>query len=589
MEDTFKPKSLSIRQLFTDSDALYQIPMYQRPYKWVDEQILQLWDDICEAYENDQSNYFIGSVITARPEEYNNYLDIVDGQQRLTTLIILFCVYRDKFPKINSKLAETDLSAIDIATLNSSIIVNNKFSRLRLITHTHHQSDFENIILKGNTLDCKIPLKKYKAIDEEPKYKFSNTAAIFNEKLEGIGELEAGNIINFIFNKVNLIRIDCSSVNFAIKLFQVLNDRGLDLTNADLIKSYLLEKVLKRYNDDTEIKNKKVEQFLDDWKAAESNAKQSEISMNDLFISYEYYLLANNPKLSLYDELQREFKDKDPNLVIADFKSFTDHYKNLFFLEDKLIYSFWYLRWAYWKSIVLSSLHTKYPQHAELLIEIRRFYYLYWIAGYTLSKIKQISFNVIKWIKEKRSMSYISNELNLKLKADDVIAQVVNSLNNGIYNEAWCKPLYFLIEYNQTDDSQLFFLELKKRDLQLDHILPAKYYNISGWDHFTDHDKVEDWINTGGNLTLLSGRKNLDASNNKFSIKISCYKGNGKHNKKDEKVTAFKMTQKIADDFDAGKFNSEWNWKAINSRWKWFCKEVEEILDIDLTEIRNQT
>src|SRR5690554_5897585 len=112
MEDIFKPSSLSIKQLFGNTDALYQIPRYQRAYSWGDNELDKLWDDIIEAQQNDP-NYFLGSIITAKPEENSSYLDIVDGQQRLTTLIIMLCVYRDLYPEINSEIVEIDPKAID--------------------------------------------------------------------------------------------------------------------------------------------------------------------------------------------------------------------------------------------------------------------------------------------------------------------------------------------------------------------------------------------------------------------------------------------------------------------------------------------
>src|SRR6478735_1003669 len=104
MEEPFKPLSLSIKELFGNADALYKIPKYQRPYKWENEQVEKLWDDIYEAFENDEQNYFLGSIITAKPrdDEKSAYVDVVDGQQRLTTLMILCCVVRDLYPNINS-------------------------------------------------------------------------------------------------------------------------------------------------------------------------------------------------------------------------------------------------------------------------------------------------------------------------------------------------------------------------------------------------------------------------------------------------------------------------------------------------------
>ena len=249
MEEPFKPLSLSILELFGNADSLYKIPQYQRPYKWEDEQVDQLWDDVYEAFQNEEANYFLGSIITAKPrdDEKSAYVDVVDGQQRLTTLMIMFCVVRDLCPDINARNIDENPFAVDIDTIHASIALHGKTNRLKLYTHRQHQSDFEELILKGNILEVKKPYKYQIRSDEEPKYKFINTACIFREKLKELGEDGSEEFINYLFNQVKIIRIDCKNRDFAIKLFQVLNARGMDLTAADLIKSFLLEKLYSKY------------------------------------------------------------------------------------------------------------------------------------------------------------------------------------------------------------------------------------------------------------------------------------------------------------------------------------------------------
>ena len=257
MEDIFKPQSLTIGELFGNKDALYQIPRYQRPYSWGDDQLDKLWSDLLDAQENDP-NYFLGSVITAKPEEASNYLDIVDGQQRLTTLLIMLCVCRDLFPNINQDILENDPFAIDGKMIKSSIRFNDRFERLRLKTHSNHESDFQQLVLNdGVSINNKRPYKKDLRIEEAPNFKFKNTSAFFTEKFLELGEQSTGRLINYIFNQVKIIRIDCQSVSFAIKLFQVLNDRGLDLSNSDLIKSFLIGRIHKIYDADAELKKQR--------------------------------------------------------------------------------------------------------------------------------------------------------------------------------------------------------------------------------------------------------------------------------------------------------------------------------------------
>lgn len=587
MEEPFKPLSLSIGELFGNKDALYKIPQYQRPYKWEDEQVDKLWEDILDAFENEEPNYFLGSIITAQPRdnEKSAYVDVVDGQQRLTTLMILFCVIRDLYPKINDGKTDENPFAVDIDTIQSSISLFGKSKRLKLYTHIQHQSDFETIILDGDTSKLKKPYKYQIRTDEEPKFKFINTAVLFNTKLREIGREESEELINYLFNQVKIIRIDCKNREFAIKLFQVLNDRGMDLTAADLIKSYLLEKLYLKYKEDPDVSKIKEDQFIADWREMEQTIKTCDINLNDLFIIYEYYILGQNPRRSLYDELQDAFKDLDPNWVIRDIKKFANtYYTSIYEAEDKVIFSFWYLRWnMYWKSILVGALHANYPNFHELKTELRRFYYLYWIAGKTLSQIKQTSFNLIKSVKDKKPIHEIADELNAKLTKDNIFNLALSALSSEqIASEVWTKPLLLMMEYNATDNSKLSYIYLD-HDLHLEHILPLKYEKFKEWNHITK-DIAAKWINSAGNLTLLSGAKNIEASNSQFSIKMGVYRGKGKYDNKNDKITAFTITQQIVKDYENGKYKQQWDINAIVDRWKWFFQEVKEILGLDVSD-----
>jgi uncharacterized protein with ParB-like and HNH nuclease domain len=587
MEQPFKPLNLSIKELFTNADSKYKIPQYQRPYKWEGDQVYQLWDDIYEAFENGENNYFLGSVITAKPRDNENssYVDVVDGQQRLTTLTILLCVVRDLYPQINSN--NNNENSVKNVMILHSISEFGQNERLKLNTHAQHQSAFEKFILRGNTTKLVKPYKYQIRTDEEPQYKFINTAVIFHEKLRELGEEEAGRFIDFLYNQVQIIRIDCTDRQFAIKLFQVLNDRGMDLTAADLIKSFLLEKLYKKFKDDTDNQRLKEERFIADWREMEQTIKQCDISMNDLFIIYEYYQLGSNPKKSLYDELQNIFENQDPNLVIEDIKQFANNYFKRVWSDNKdsTMYSFWYIRWSmYWKAIVMTAIHSGYEDLDGITKELRRFYYLYWIAGKTLSQIKQTSFNLIKWIKEKRALEEIQKDLDSKLEVDGILELVsLNLQSEHIAYEPWIKPLLILIEYNQSDDSKLSFVPLSK-DLHLEHILPMKYEKFIEWNHI-GKDVASRWLNSAGNITLLSGSKNIEASNNPFEIKMSVYRGKGKYDNKKEGITAFTMTQQVVNDFDSKKYDRQWTETSMVDRLRWFYKEIEDLLDLDLKGI----
>ena len=582
MTDVFTPLSLTVSQVFINGDPLYKIPNYQRPYSWTDEQVDRLWDDLYTAYQNNiedkeiDANYFLGSLIVV--PQGNGFEDVVDGQQRLTTMMILFNVVKSLFPNINKEVDAIDNpNVIKIGKINNCIKNTNDISRLRLYTHESHQNDFDNHVLSNSDFS-KLTKPTKREIQNAPKFRFINTAFIFNDKLSKMSKEDAGNFINYLFNQVKIIKISCSNRAFAIKLFQVLNDRGLDLSAADLIKSILLASL----KDDI-----KHGAFVADWQASEQLAENLDVSLTDLFTFYEYYLLGKNPKKSLVDELENQFQGKDANKIISDFKSFVTTYDKEIYDEtgDKVIYSFWYLTWAaYWKTILLTALHSNYPDIEKLKISLRRFYYLNWISGRTLSAIKQTSFNVIGAIKDKKTIDEIDLIFETKLESDKVIAGVLRNLSGNIYFESWVKPLFIMVEYNQTDTDFATWIEWD-RYLQLEHIMPQTFAKKDEWNHI----KAEignSYLHTSGNLTLLSSKKNIEAQNYSFVEKINIYKGLGKKQNKTDGITSFRICQKIVDDYNSNKYNKEWNEQAMKDRYNWFIKEIGTILNINTDSIK---
>ncbi len=581
MTDIFTPLSLTVSQVFVNGDPIYKIPNYQRPYSWIDEQVEKLWDDLITSYENNRDdkeidqNYFLGSLIIV--PQGNGIEDVVDGQQRLTTLMILFNVVKSIYPNINKDVnAEENPNVIKIGKINNCIKNSNDISRLRLYTHPSHQNDFDNFILSASDYSHKKPTKT--EIQNSPKYRFKNTASIFYDKITKLDEVEAGRFINYLFNQVKIIKISCSNRAFAIKLFQVLNDRGLDLSAADLIKSILLASI----KDDM-----KHDSFVADWQAVEQIAENLDINLTDLFTFYEYYLLGKNPKKSLVDELEVLFKEKDANKIISDFKTFATSYYTKLYDEtgDKLIYSLYNIPWStYWKTILLTAIHSNYQDYDKLKKSFHRFYYLNWIAGKTLSSIKQTSFNVIGAIKEKKSISEINEMFEKKLADDKIIPKVLENLSGNIYFEPWVKPLFIMIEYNQTDTEFISKIDWNSH-LQLEHILPQTFAKKAEWD-YVDKISGEKFMHTAGNLSLLSSKKNIEAQNYSFTDKINIYQGYGKDTLKKDGTTSFRICQKIVDDYNSSKYDKQWTIKAMIDRYNWIVSEVGTLLDINIDTIK---
>jgi hypothetical protein len=128
-----------------------------------------------------------------------------------------------------------------------------------------------------------------------------------------------------------------------------------------------------------------------------------------------------------------------------------------------------------------------------------------------------------------------------------------------------------LIEYEQTDDSKITFIELDT-NLHVDHVLPQEWHSIEYWKNNWNEVIADTWLHKIGNLTLLSGRKNIRASNKSFEEKKKIYKGKGL-----DGTTAFLITQEIIT-------KANWTVNEVKERQEEMTKVVEEILEIEPSE-----
>jgi len=575
--DIFKPDNKTIEEMFGDTEAFYNMPIYQRPYAWDKERVEQLWYDMLEAYKNNllddtiDKNYFLGSVVVVDKEKHQ---DVVDGQQRLTTLTILFCTLRDL------NIFSEDDEQINI--LKDSIQdFRKKKQRLKLTTHSNNQALFEETIINGiDFTKSKKDIKNNRFL--QTAYYFKNLISkVQDKKAEDYTE-SLTKFINFIFNRTTMIKVVCYDENFAIKLFSVLNDRGLDLTPADIIKAYLMESLV-----DNEIK---LQSFIEVWKQIESIIGFTDEKMEGLLNLYLYYLITQNPKKSLQDELKQQFKGKDSQKIILNIKQFAENYSDIINnTTDNNISMLKYLSHnVYWKSILTTAKQNNYKDYDELKILITKYFYQSWIAGGTSNRIKQTAFNILRAVKNNITIDdYFVIENDKEVQKNGIKTLITNNLNKYdsylkalsneyIYWERWLKPLLLSIEYYENEKKD--FIPII-RDLQIEHILPQTWNAEKSWDGvfltwkevFTESES-EKLVSSLGNLTLLTGKKNIEASNCNFDKKIDIYKGNS--GKGFDGKSSFEITKSIIDDYQI------WTPESINNRYEKLKSKISKILCI---------
>ena len=574
---TFKPENQTISDLFS-CQAIYVIPNYQRQYSWVNEQLEELWSDLYESYINTPEEcYFLGSIVVV--DDGKGHHELVDGQQRITTLMIMLNVLAKTFPDIN-KNSDILLKG-NLQKIKQLIYFDEGINRLQLQIDPNYNTSFKKAIInQDNYENFKYPtqanLKK-----DDPEYKFVNTAKFFydkfNELLKSEGQTVLDGFVNFILFKTNIIKTICTNQSFAIKLFLVLNDRSLELSISDIIKSYILNKYDSndRYNENDKAT------FNYNWKSIEKISNDYEFTIDDFMVYFEYYKLKSNPKRQVTDELKKIIQSSEVVSLVDEMKSFADNLEKVYKSTLPVIYSLRYIPWqAYVMTALASAYQVDYPDKEELFQSMRRFFYISWISGKTLNGIKQTSFNLIDAIVDKKTIDEINEMLDKFIYGKRLIRDVYQNLNDDVYGQNFLKALMLSIEYEIREKTNVGFYKINN-SIHIDHILPQQFdKRLDEWKNIDDVALAKTYIHKLGNLALLLGSKNEEALNHGMNVKMNIYQGKDKN---ESGVTAFDTTKTIIDNYNKGDVN--WDVSHIVDRQKYLIGLIENMLDISEDDI----
>ncbi|MCT7532660.1 DUF262 domain-containing HNH endonuclease family protein [Aliarcobacter cryaerophilus] len=545
----------SLKKVLCDDERFYQIPDYQRPYSWDKDNVSDLISDLVTSYINNiEENYFCGSLVLVQGDK--GRLDIIDGQQRVTTFTILACVIRDLYYDI------LDEKQKDYIKLSIQDKYENTKRKLKFLTNDKYQLDFEETVLKKiNFVSNKNDYEK-----DFPKNRYLQNAHFIRDNIKenfGNFNIDVNKFVIWLYEKVVLTTILCPNADSAIRIFNVLNDRGMPLSPIDILKSSLMQRILNEEDKNT---------FKVSWEAIITKLEFDDIAFEDMLNSYLYYKLGDNPSVRIDTELmdifKKENKLENPLEIISEIKKFSDSYIEILTLKNKYIFCLKYLKHRiYWTSILASAKFVKYKDFDKLIKYLMAYYYQNWIAGKTVANIKQTSFNIIKSIKKDDNIDEIIKLMQENLKKYETTNMFENELNiNNHYERNWAKPLLILVEYFWTDsqNEQQSFIPLSSK-LHLEHILPQTTNEF--WNNIFTIEQREIWTNSLANLVLLSLRKNIQAQNYDFNSKKEAYFNN------DNVVTSFHTTRDI-------KEICEWNEKELKLRKDKLVNKINEIISI---------
>lgn len=292
MSSKYDVSSVTIESLFLTVSSHFEIPSFQRNYAWGAAEVEQMLDDIFIATEPKDLPYFLGSIVLATkdPNDRKSPLLVLDGQQRLTTLSLLIAILIQKL-----KEHGYDDHAQFKNYLESSGIKNLTRENRPLKLHLQNEDiePYQKIISNPNCW----PEYKATALGHATGRAIKTIELIASSdfSLKGSDELHTYlNMFARLLEEVEIVQITTSSERDAFKLFETLNDRGLALSAADLIKNKLLSRCEDEINDASDSWMKIVEATKDDdivnFLRAYWIAHYKLVRKNDLYDEYREYI-----------------------------------------------------------------------------------------------------------------------------------------------------------------------------------------------------------------------------------------------------------------------------------------------------------
>ncbi len=554
-----------LHKILVDGDYFYQVPDYQRPYVWDKDHLGALIDDLVGSYTNNKEDeYFCGSIVIAENQKDNRW-DVVDGQQRLTSFIILACTIL--------KLYENSLGQKSKAFIKESIYDRHdeEKERLKFLTAQNYNNIFENTVL--NHLEFEDNIKKSELNKKFEENTYLRNAYYFkellNESVENGSISDIDDFVKWFYEHIVLTRIICFEQDSAMQIFQVLNDRGQPLSPIDILKSNLMQEI----KQDSE----KRKDFITTWDKLVEACKSIEgidIDLEDFFNMYLEYADPSVSKKRADKGLKKVFKDskKDACEFIYGVSAFMKSYTDLLKKQDRYIYLLRYLPSRYWASILTTALYVKYPDFDALKKLLVSYYYQTWIAGGTVTRIKQTSINIIKNVKSNKGIKTIQKLILNNIDSYNTFDQYLYNLwhSSSVYPSKWVRPVLALANYFMVDEEKPNFIVMDA-ETQVEHVLPQSPKKGSQWDADFDKEKKEEWVNNIANLTLLKRKKNAQALNGDFDEKRKIYGGKDMS----KVISCYDITKKLHRDYE------KWDEKSLQKRYDFLYGIITLILHIE--------
>lgn len=541
-----KTTPLTLSQLLLGSAEQFVIPPYQRRYSWQRKQIVQLFDDI--KYLSEGETHFLGSIVclTESHTAGVNPLELVDGQQRMTTLILILDTIKDKYEEIGIQ-READRME-DLVTCND--IDRNKISKIIL-------GDLDNC-------DFKLILHQKDPASVKNK-KLWEAYQIIKAILDDMSRDELDIFKDKIINRTNIVRLDVSRARDAFKLFEVINNRGLNLSPTDIIKNFLLGHA-SLINDETlqlvkaewtkiiiNMDGQNLDDFFRQYLCGALGRKVSFTLLADTFKKHYIQNVSQTEMLTEFRELEildDAFDDKNlsakKKIPIFEFVKILSNSSKIYadilnkaFDDDKIndqLYDLQRIKSQPSYTFVLNLMQRDIARNDKIKILklIAIFMLRRNICDYRTSELDDI-FSKLTTFEDEKLLNNVKDYLLERMPQDDDFQKNITTSDfyGQFIDRAKCmlETVELGKDYLSENTSEIKLRNDKA--VQLEHIIPQTITTkiskneFGDWEKYLGRDAKElhkEYVHKIGNMTLLSYHLNPIASNNPFKTKQEVYK-----------------------------------------------------------------
>ena len=527
----------TVKDLFQDKKSDFLIPDYQRPYAWEETECQTLWEDIftfafpdnnCKKFDSDNDEYFLGPIVTFKNNDKK--LEIIDGQQRLTTLMLLLRAFYSKFGNMQDDESRNTREEIGRCIWKTDEFGKPKTTELKIsseVATDDEKKEFLEILRTGVSKNGS-------------KSRYAQNYLFFQKKIADFLDKYPTYFPYFpirIMNNCILLPIEADNQDTALRIFSTLNDRGKPLSDADIFKAQFY-----KYYNSLNLKN----EFIEKWRSLEELCNElfpnaTGTPMDELFTRYMYFERAKQGISSSTTEALRKFYEKDGYRLLKN----QDTLENLIDLAD------------FWKSVTIQDderFSDRVLKQLYVLNYAPNGMWTYFVSVYYLQnrsndgKLADEKFygflsKTIAFVWAYAMITPGANALRSPIYAEMINIVKGQSVNFDKYKfeEQNVRTLFNTYSFNNirplTKSMLIWWMSQKESQsllpldtsVEIEHIYARNRQNREGG--LSDVKKIEQI----GNKAILEKRINIRASDYKFSDKVKYYQGftNGRNQVKE--------------------------------------------------------